>query len=145
MKLDTVTMLIAGLIVLSPARFIGAQELLFVAKVDKTTVPVGEPITLTITLSGDIAEVEVPPLTFPEAFAVAARSQSTSFSVRAGTMERSTSISVILIPQQPGTFQLGPFTVTHQQHTFQTQPLDITVEPAAVSPPPAPKGERFNL
>ncbi len=139
------TPVLAGLLILSPGVSVWAQDLLFVAKVDKTTVPVREPITLTLTLSGDIADVQLPALTFPEGFLVAARSQATSFSIRAGATERSTSASVVLIAQQPGTFQLGPFTVTHQHKTFQTQPLEVTIEPAVVPPPPPPNGERFNL
>ena len=80
-----------GLLVLGMATAAWAQDLVFSAKVDKTTVNVGDPINLTVTLSGDLSGVRLPAPTFPDGFAVLARSQSTNFSIRAGAMERSTS------------------------------------------------------
>jgi hypothetical protein len=123
-----------------------AGDLTFSAQVDKTSVKVGEPIQLTITLSGDIAGVELPAFEFPEGFAVAARSQSTNFSIRGGAAERSVSLIYILLPQQGGTFQLGPFYIEHNGTTLPTQPIDITVEKPAVPPSlKAAPGERFTL
>ena len=123
-----------------------AGDLTFSAKVDKTSVKVGEPIQLTFTLSGDIDSVKLPAFEFPEEFAVAARSQATNVSVRGGTAERSTSLTYILIPQHGGAFRLGPFYVEHNGQTLPTEPIEITVEKPAVPPKlKSAPGERFTL
>ena len=122
-----------------------AQDLTLSAKVDKTTINVGEPINLAITLGGDLSGVQVPAFDFPEGFGVLARSQSTSFSIRAGAMERSTSLSFVLVPQQAGTFQLGPFKIEHHKKSFQTEAITITVKKPVLPPNLQPHGERFTL
>ena len=122
-----------------------AGDLSFSAKVDKTSVELGQPINLTIILSGDLTGVELPPLEFPEGFSIAARSQSTNFSIRSGAMERSMSLIYVLVPQRLGTFQLGPFRLQHGQQELKTEPIDITVKKAPVPSPSQPQGERFIL
>ena len=123
-----------------------AQDLTFSAKVDKTTVDLGDPISLTITLSGDLSGVALPAPQLPEGFVVAGRSQSTNFSIRAGAMERSVSLLYVLIPQRAGTFQLGPFRIEHQHRRVTTDPIEITVKKPALPPSlKTPQGERFTL
>ena len=122
-----------------------AQDLVFSANVDKTTVAAGEPITLTLTLSGDLEGLKLPAPTFPQEFAVGGQSQSTNFSMRAGAVERSMSLAYVLIPQREGTFKLGPFTVEHRKKEFQTAPIEITVKKSALPPKLQPQGERFTL
>ena len=134
--------LFALLLLAAPA---WAQDLTFSAKVDKTSVDLGDPIQLTLTLSGNIAGVQLPTVEPPEGFTVAARSQATNLSLRAGAMERSLSLSYVLVPQQAGIFQLGPFTVKQGEHTFQTEPIEITVNKPALPPRLKPQGERFTL
>ena len=84
-------------------------------------------------------------LEFPEGFTVASRSQSSSFSIRLGTIDRSLTLVYLLIPQQAGTFQLGPFQITHKGQTFSTEPLTVTVEKPAIPPHLGPEGGRFTL
>lgn len=122
-----------------------AQDTSFSAAVDKTTVNAGEPVALTLTLSGDIGGIEVPVFEFPEGFTVASRSQSSNFSIRLGTIDRSLTLAYLLIPQQAGTFQLGPFQITHKGQTFSTEPLTVTVEKPAIPPHLGPEGGRFTL
>lgn len=122
-----------------------AQDLTFSAKADKTTLNVGDPLTLTMTLSGDISGIEVPVFEFPEGFTVASRSQSSSFSIRLGTVDRSLTLAYVLIPEQAGTFQLGPFQITHKDQKFSTEPITVTVEKPAVPPRLGPEGGRFTL
>lgn len=134
------------LLALGLAAPVWAQELAFSAGVDKTTVDAGSPVTLTLTLSGDIAGVELPQIELPEGFSVAAQSQSTNFSLRAGAAQRSVSLAYVLIPRETGTFRLGPFNITHQKKEFQTEPIEITVKKSALPPAPLqPRGERFTL
>ena len=133
-------------VMFSVAALASAQELTFSAKVDKTTVDLGDPVTLTLTLSGDIAGIELPQIQLPEGWTVAARSQSTNFSLRAGAAERSMSLAYVLIPQQAGTFQLGPFKISRHKEKFQTEPIEITVKKPALPPSQLRShGERFTL
>lgn len=122
-----------------------AQELTFSAAVDKTTVKAGEAVTLTLTLSGDIAGIAVPALTFPDAFAVTTRSQGTRFTLRGLAMERVLTLTYVLVPQSAGTFQLGPFELAREGKTFTTEPITITVEKPALPPSLSPQGGRITL
>jgi hypothetical protein len=122
-----------------------AQELSFSAKADKTTLNVGDPLIVTITLGGDITGIEIPVLEFPEGFTIASRSQSSNFSIRLGTVDRSLTLAYVLLPQQAGTFQLGPFQITHKGQTFSTEPIAVTVEKPALPPRLGPQGDRFTL
>ncbi len=127
------------------AATVWAGDLNFSAQVDKTTVNIGEPVNFVVTLKGDLSGVQLPAFAFPEGFVIAARSQSTSFSIRAGAAERATSLSFVLVPQQAGTFQLGPFQLEHEKNTLQTEPIEMTVKKPAVPPHLPPEGRRFTL
>lgn len=134
------------IVLLALAAPVWAQDLAFSASVDKTTVDAGSPVTLTLTLSGDITGIELPKIELPEGFSVAAQSQSTNFSLRAGAAQRAVSLAYVLIPREAGTFRLGPFKLTHQQKEFQTEPIEITITKPVL--PPANQqvpGKRFIL
>jgi uncharacterized protein (DUF58 family) len=122
-----------------------AEDVSLTAKVDKTTVKVGDPLAVTITLSGGAAGTELPAPEFPEGFAVMQRSQAANFSIQGGAIERSTSLTYVLVPQQAGTFKLGPFRVKHGGREVATEPLEVTVEPSRQPPLEAPKGGRITL
>ncbi len=122
-----------------------AQEVAVSAKVDKTTVDVGSPIQLTVTLHGDLAGVQLQPLEFPPKFVVAARSQATNLTFRAGVQERSTELLYVLVPQEAGTFKLGPFTCQHGKQAFQTEPITITVKKSVLPPNLPQTEERYTL
>lgn len=122
------------------------QELAVSAKVDKTAVDVGTPITLTLTLSGDLSGVQLPTPKFPDDFQVAAQSQATNISMQGGAVERSMSLVFVLMPTRDGTYQLGPFTVTRQNQNVETVPIEITVKKPVLPPTlkPDPHG-RFTI
>lgn len=62
-----------------------AGALAFTASVDRTTVAINQPLTLTITLSGELPRLDAPPdFDMPQPFVVAARSQSTNVSIGGG-------------------------------------------------------------
>jgi hypothetical protein len=129
----------------SPAMAADEPQLAVSARVDKTAVDAGTPVTLTISLSGDVSGASVPPLAFPEGFAVAAQTQGTNVAVRGSVMERSTRLVFVLIPSRPGTFQLGPFAVEQRGRTLKTEPIEITVKKAVLPPTLKEDGERFTL
>ena len=136
---------LAWVAVFGVATLAWAGELSVSAKADKTSVAVGEPITLTLTMSGDVTGAKLRQPEWPEGFAVAAQSQQTNFSFNAGVMERSLGLVYVLVPQKAGTFKLGPFTVVHEKKELQTEPIEVTVEKPATPPHFQPQGERFTL
>lgn len=138
---------VAAVVVACAATAVAAQDVQMNAQVDKTTVEIGQPVTLTITLSGELSGVELPSPQFPEGVAVAARSQSTSFAIRGGVQERSTGLVYVLVPQQAGTFTLGPFSVTHGKQTLETPSITLTVSKSALPPGlrRQPEGTRYSL
>ena len=137
--------LLVGLAVLGTAASARADELKFSAQLNKTKMDVGEPVTLTLTLTGDIAGTKLRQLELPEGFTVAAQSQQTNFSINAGVTERSLSLVYVVVPQKAGTFKLGPFTVVHGKQALETEPIEVTVEKPALPPNFQPQGERFTL
>ena len=122
-----------------------AEDIRVSAQLDKTTTDVRSPITLTITLSGDIAGVTLAPPQLPEGFLIAARRQATSFALRGGAMERATQMIFVLVPQKPGAFTLGPFTFRHRGKLFQTEPITITVKKPVLPPTRQLPSERFTI
>lgn len=128
--------------IIGMAVFAHAQDVVFSASVDKTTVVLGNPIQLTLTLTGDIAGAQLPPPELPEGFAVVGRSQSTNFSIRDGSVEQSVSLVYVLIPQIAGTFDLGPFTVSHGRQQMKTSSISVTVKKASFRPRPELPGSR---
>ena len=122
-----------------------AQDLTVAAQVDKTTVEAGTPVRLSLSLTGDLTGVKLPDFKLPDGWVVVAQSQATNFTLRSGAAERSTSLQYVLVPQQAGAFQLGPFTVEQHGKTYSTEPITITVEKAKRPPVPPSKGERFTI
>lgn len=133
----------AAVLGLSPLA--AAQDFTFSAKADKTSVKVGESVEVLITLGGDLTGITSPAFEFPKEFVVAARSQETSFSMRGRAVERSVSLHYVLVPQQAGSYQLGPFTIEQNGKPITTEPIAITVEKSALPPHFQPQGERFTL
>ena len=102
------------------------------ATTDKTAADVGDPITLTLTLAGNLHSVEPPQLSFPPALHVASQMQSTNIAIKLGEVEKSLSYAFVLIATEPGTYQLGPFRVTKDTQTYATDPITITIKQSAV-------------
>ena len=122
-----------------------AQDLTVSAQLDKTSVEVGEPVNLTLTLSGDLTDAQLVQPTWPQGIAVAASSQSSNFSVRNGVVDRSTAVLFVLVPQQAGTFQIGPFTIQQRNRLIKTDSIELTVKKPALPPRLSPDTDRFTL
>ena len=111
-----------------------SQTLRMSAEVDKTAVNVGSSLTLTITLGGDLGQAQVEPFQFPEGLHVVAQSRASNVALRLGQMQRSVSLVYVLLAREPGTFQLGPFQVTHQGRPILSDPITITVSKPSLPP-----------
>lgn len=125
-----------------------AAELNFTAGVDRTTVGLGEQITLTVTVEGNnIGGAPRPQLPALLDFNQlgSTSSQSTSVQFVNGRMSQQQTISFIyfLSPKKLGELLIGPCKLDFRGSTYQTQPIAITVTresqaPAQRQPGPGP-------
>lgn len=107
----------------------------FSASIDRTTVAINQPLTLTLTLRGDVPRLEQPlEFDMPTPFLVAARSQSTNVSISAGTTQRSISLIYVLVSPEAGTFSLGPFHLNVDGHVMDTETISVVVHKPVVPP-----------
>jgi hypothetical protein len=116
------------------------------AHIDREVVPLGERVTLTVTVAGTgtAASPELPDL--PD-FAVFPAGTARNFSFVNGKMASSTVYTYILAPRREGTFDIPPIGVTEGKTRFLSLPLQIRVEPSSgaptaprATPPPPPRG-----
>ena len=114
------------------------------AHVDRSTVDIGQQLTLTISLEGDLTRATLRPFEFPPAFAVVAQQRASNVAIHAGKMTRALSLIYVLVPREAGTFQLGPFQILHHGESVGTQPIQIIVK-KSVLPPRADQEPRFTL
>ena len=74
-------------------------------------------------------------------FSVYSSGRSQNFSIINGQMSSSISNTFILTPKSPGKFIIGPFSVSVDNQTYQTQPINIEVVNAQSQPQSAPAGQ----
>lgn len=113
------------------------------AKVDKTTVPAGEPINLSAEITGTGDFQTVPPLKLPDLpgfqrFEPSQREDQPDL-VKGQVTGRKTA-EVVLVPQKPGHYSLGPLRLCYfdprlgQYRTATSDVLRITVTPGSAVP-----------
>jgi len=102
------------------------------AYVDRTNISVGEPVNLTVTVSGSDAKVDVSPI---RDFKVASRGTSTSVRIVNSRMSREISHKYMLVPLREGRLVIPPLTVEADDKAFQTKAIVIQVskQPPAVA------------
>ena len=118
-----------------------AGDVAIAAAVDKSVLKVGDSLTLTVTLSGDLSQVaEAPRIELPDGFRALAKRQASTVSVSGGTAQRAMSFEYLLQPLKPGVFRLGPFTVDQRGGPIRSEPINVTVKkpvlPPSVKPQP---------
>lgn len=122
-------------------------EISFSASVDRTTVGLGEPFQLTVTVSGvNIGRVprpELPELKDFDNLGVS-QSQSTSISIINGRVEQQTAISFVytLVPRKLGELTIGPCRIVYNNTEYTTEPVRITVVKSATRTQPRPQPQR---
>lgn len=115
------------------------------AQVDKTTVEMGVPVTLTITIEGaDAAHAKFQPFELPKALRIVGQSQLSNVVVQGGQVKRSTSLVYGIVGLEAGTFTLGPFQVLYAGKPALTDPIALVVK-KPVLPPQSQQGPRYNL
>ncbi len=123
-----------------------AGELNFTAEVDRTTVGLGEPLRLTVTVTGtNIGRVPQPELPKLDGFdnIGSSRSQSTSISIVNGRITQQQSINFVytLVPKKTGELVIGPCRMEYQGVEYTTEPITVKVTksaPPRAQPPRQP-------
>ncbi len=123
---------LADLLILILVNLLYAGEINFTASVDRTTVGLGEPFELTVTVSGiNIGRVprpQLPELTEFDNLGVS-QSQSTSISIINGRVQQQTAVSFVytLVPRKLGELTIGPCRMVYDNTEYTTEPIRITV------------------
>ena len=103
---------------------VSVQAADFRAYVDRTNISVGEPVNLTVAVSGSDAKVDVSPI---RDFKVASRGTSTSVRIVNSRMSREISYEYILMPLRKGRLVIPPLTVEADGQTYQTKAIVVQV------------------
>lgn len=100
---------------------------------DKPAVTMGERLTLTIKISGEISgSLPDPALPGHDGFdIVGVPYQSSSFSWINGRVSSSKTVHYTLIPRSEGVFSIGQTEVSYRGEIFASSPVDVTVEKKA--------------
>jgi hypothetical protein len=113
------------------------------ASLDRDVVPMGESVTLTLTFQ-NANPPSTPSLPAIPNVRVAGVGQSSSFSLgTAGQTESKMSFSYTLVPTQPGEITIPAMRIRIDGHDLATQPLKVTVQPAAAPTPDATPKNAF--
>jgi hypothetical protein len=110
---------------------LNAQKIDFSASVDRNVVPPGSAVTLTVTVSGDIARVPKPELPELDNFDILSQGSSRNISFVNGKLFSSISYSYSLVPRKVGKFTIGPCKIKVKNRVFKTEPIEIEVSKEA--------------
>lgn len=140
------------ILVLVLAGGVWGAEINFSAQVDRTTVGLGEPFQLTVTVEGvNIGRVPKPQLPELNDFdnLGMSQSQSTSISIINGRVEQQTAISFVytLAPKRLGELKIGPCRMVYNNNEYTTEPITVNVVKSATrtSSPTRPQPSPFDL
>jgi hypothetical protein len=108
-------------------RLSSGQNISFDASVDRTEVTVGEQITLTVSVSGDVKSIPQPDLPALEEFSVHSAGRSQNFTYVNGRLSASVTFNYVLVPRKAGKLTVGPASIKLEGKTYRTSPIQITV------------------
>lgn len=133
----------AGLLVLVAVLFLGisafSQGLNFTASVDKDKLEIGDQLTLTLVITGNVQKIPDPKVKNVGDFAQYASGRSQNITFVNGAVTATTQFNFVLVPKKVGAFKIGPAELEIGGKLLQTPPLTITVLPSGSVPKqPAP-------
>ena len=102
-----------------------AQNISFNASVDRTEVSVGEQITLTVSVSGDVKSIPQPDLPVLDEFSVYS----------------AVTFNYVLVPRKAGKLTIGPASIKLDGKIHQTSPIQIAVAGEGEAPSSAAPSE----
>lgn len=106
---------------------LNSQEINLSAAVDRNVISLDEPITFTVTVSGNIARVPKPKLPPIDDFDIFSQGTSRNITFINGKISSSINYTYSLIPKKTGKFTIGSCELTVKGNTFKTEPIDIEV------------------
>ncbi|MGE4384324.1 MAG: BatD family protein [Endomicrobiaceae bacterium] len=112
------------------AVFSYADSIQMKSSVSATVVPLNEAFQLTISISGDsrsLPDFSAPTL---KDFNTYASSQSKNFSIVNGKISNTVNYVYTLGPKKTGKYEIPSFKLNYKGETYETQPIQITIEPA---------------
>ncbi|NLI15532.1 MAG: protein BatD [candidate division Zixibacteria bacterium] len=112
-----------------------AQDIDLSASVDRTSIGLGESVSLTIRLSGGLRSLPKPTMPDLSDFDVYSSGTSSSLVMGTGGITNQASYSYVLVPRKVGVFTIQPITVNINGKTYSTQPIQITVSQSAPNQP----------
>lgn len=109
---------------------VSAAPLNIEATTDKTRLSMGEVLTLSIKVSGEIAgSLPSPSAPSHDGFNIAgAPMQSSSFSWINGRVSSSKTINYTLVPHVEGTFSIGESLIRYNGQEYRSEPVQVTVD-----------------
>jgi hypothetical protein len=119
--------LLGILMLIGSAVYLRCQDVTFRATVDRNSVRIGEPVTLTVSVSGNAARIPKPELPEMTGFDIQSQGSSRNFSFVNGKMQTSVSYSYVLVPRRIGKFTIGACEITLGGKTLRTAPIEIEV------------------
>ncbi len=133
-----------------PADFDGAvgAGLQLASRLDRTQVPEGEPITMTVTVNGDgnvrtFSKPRLPELPAFKTYDADTKTEARNLDRVSGTR----TYEIVLVPRGPGEFTIPPVrlvyfdTITNSYKTLQTEPQHVVATPAAGGGPALAQGQ----
>jgi hypothetical protein len=117
------------------------------ASVDRNVVSLGEQLVLSLTISGDVANIPAPTVPQITGFNIYSAGQSHSISFINGRVSSSLTYNYVLVPQSAGKFTIPPFVINIGGKTYQTEPIEIEVTQATqqqqqLPPTPSPQQQK---
>lgn len=106
-----------------------AAELRVTAEVDKTVVALDDQVVLTVAVSGPQASLPEPRLPQLPNFSVYSSGKNQSISIVNGRMSGSAVHTFVLVPRAVGKGLIAPITVSQDNATAQSEPLEVQVSP----------------
>jgi hypothetical protein len=107
--------------------------------VDKTEVELGDPITLSVSITGEGGSTPDPVLPDLSDFEVYSSGKNTSISIINGRFSSTLELSYVLVPRKMGALTIGPILVKEKNVTVSSDPIQIMVrKPGQIGPSQKP-------
>lgn len=117
---------LAAVLLIIPALAV-AQGLSFSASVDKDRLEIGDQLTLTLVVTGNVQKIPEPKIRNVGDFALYASGRSQNITFVNGVVTSTTQFNFVLVPKKVGTFKIGPAELEIDGKLLQTMPQTITV------------------
>jgi len=123
------------LLFLSIATICHAEDITISADADRQEVTLDEQVTLTITVSGNASNIPNPDIPELKGFTAYSSGRSQNLSIINGQVSSSVTFTYILVPNNVGEYNLGPFSIDYKGKNYSAGPINIKVLPRSAQHP----------